>query len=154
NRCKSLTRRGNSVDTSGPRSGVLPQAEEAQPSSPPTGLPEKPAGCWKTLEGRSYVQAVLWLGARLADGLAHAHERGILHRDLKPANVLLTEDGQPLLLDFNLSEDTKLSAGAPAAFIGGTLPYMAPEHLTAFLDRTHGVDARSDLYSLGVILYE
>ena len=45
---------------------------------------------------------------RLADGLAHAHGRGIVHRDLKPANILLTDDGQPMLLDFNLSEDTKL----------------------------------------------
>jgi serine/threonine protein kinase len=59
------------------------------------------------LERMSYVNAVLWIGARLADGLAHAHERGILHRDLKPGNILLTDEGQPMLLDFNLSEDTK-----------------------------------------------
>src|SRR5262249_16059572 len=54
------------------------------------------------LEGRTYVDVILWLGARLAGGLAHAHERGILHCDLKPANVLLADDGQPMLLDFNL----------------------------------------------------
>jgi serine/threonine protein kinase/regulator of sirC expression with transglutaminase-like and TPR domain len=104
-----------------------------------------------TLEGLSYVGAVLWIGARLADGLAHAHARGLLHRDLKPANVLLTDDGQPMLLDFNLAED---AGSAEAASVGGTLPYMAPEQLAAFHGLRHAVDERSDVYSLGVILYE
>jgi serine/threonine protein kinase/regulator of sirC expression with transglutaminase-like and TPR domain len=99
-----------------------------------------------------YVPAVLWLGARVADGLAHAHERGILHRDLKPANILFADDGEPILLDFNLAVDTR--AGAAVALVGGTLPYMAPEHLRAFLKHEAAVDARSDIYALGVILYE
>ncbi len=106
------------------------------------------------LAGLTYVEAVLWLGARLADGLAHAHQRGILHRDLKPANVLLTDDGQPMLLDFNLAQDIKAGSPDVAAGIGGTLPYMAPEHLEAFRGGGALVDARSDLYALGVILYE
>ena len=92
------------------------------------------------------------MASRLADGLAHAHERGILHRDLKPANILMTDEGQPMLLDFNLSEDSEVRPGAAAA-VGGTLPYMAPEHLEA-LRGGASPDARSDLYSLGVILYE
>jgi serine/threonine protein kinase/Flp pilus assembly protein TadD len=108
---------------------------------------------WKQLEAYSYVQAVLWMASRLSDGLAHAHERGILHRDLKPANILLTDDGQPMLLDFNLSQDTKAPSDSPA-FVGGTLPYMAPEHLRAFQQSALAQDARSDLYSLGVILFE
>jgi serine/threonine protein kinase/Flp pilus assembly protein TadD len=131
-------------------------------SFPPPPLPEvstpdvapEPAASLKGLAGLTYVQAVLRIAARLADGLAHAHERGILHRDLKPANVLLTDDGQPVLLDFNLSEDTKPRSGAPAALVGGTLPYMAPEQLVAFRRRTRPADARGDLYSLGVILFE
>ena len=90
----------------------------------------------------------------MADGLAHAHERGILHRDLKPANILLGDDGEPLLLDFNLAADTKLRGPASAALIGGTLPYMAPEHLQALRGEDRTLDARSDLYSLGVILFE
>jgi serine/threonine protein kinase len=116
--------------------------------------PIHPAGTLQMLEGLTFVQAVVWLAARLADGLAHAHERGIVHRDLKPANILLTEEGQPMLLDFNLSEDTKLRGGTPAALGGGTLPYMAPEQLDALQGGKGPVDARSDLYALGVILYE
>ena len=106
------------------------------------------------LRGLGYVEAVLWMAARLADGLAHAHERGILHRDLKPANILLGDDGEPLLLDFNLAADTKLRGPASAALIGGTLPYMAPEHLRALRGEDCPLDARCDLYSLGVILFE
>src|SRR5207249_109242 len=104
--------------------------------------------------GLSYVEAVLWIGARLADGLAHAHDRGVIHRDLKPANILLTDDGQPMLLDFNLSDDARLQGSPAAAGMGGTLPYMSPEQLRAFVDRTRSLDARTDLYALGVILYE
>jgi tetratricopeptide (TPR) repeat protein len=106
------------------------------------------------LSGLSYVHAVLWLVARLADGLAHAHDRGILHCDLKPANILLGDDGEPLLLDFNLAADTKLHSHAAAALIGGTLPYMAPEHLQALKGSGRGPDVQSDIYSLGAILFE
>jgi serine/threonine protein kinase/predicted Zn-dependent protease len=102
----------------------------------------------------THVQAVLWIASRVAHGLAHAHGQGILHRDLKPANILLTDEGQPMLLDFNLSSDTKLRNNASAALLGGTLPYMAPEHLEAYQGAPCSVDARSDLYALGVILYE
>ena len=82
----------------------------------------------------------------------HAH--GILHNDLKPANVLLTDDGQPMLLDFGVSEDLKVRATAPGATVGGTLPYMSPEHLRSVRDRTPATDARSDVYALGIILFE
>ncbi|HEV2948163.1 MAG TPA: protein kinase [Gemmataceae bacterium] len=106
------------------------------------------------LQSLSYVDAVLWMGARLADGLAHAHERGILHRDLKPANILITDEGQPMLLDFNLAHDTKVRSKASVALLGGTLPYMAPEQLSAYRDETVAENCNSDVYSLGIILYE
>lgn len=84
-------------------------------------------------------------------GLAQAHERGIIHRDLKPANILISDDGEPLLLDFNLAAEQS----GHVARLGGTLPYMAPEQLTHFQGSSSGeVDARSDIYSLGVVLYE
>ena len=106
------------------------------------------------LKCMSYSNAVVWIGAQLAAGLAHAHGRGIFHRDLKPANVLLTDDGVPMLLDFNLAADTKARAELTAASMGGTLPYMAPEQLSAFSRQGGKLDARSDIFSLGVVLYE
>jgi len=123
-----------------------------------SGAAPAPAGGaadgWARLEGLTYVEAVLWLAAQLADGLAHAHDRGIVHRDLKPANVLLTDDGRPMLLDFNLAEDSKLRGSPEGARMGGTLPYMDPEQMEAFRSRSGVVDGRCDLFALGVILYE
>jgi serine/threonine protein kinase/Tfp pilus assembly protein PilF len=132
-----------------PVSVVSPSARAAVPAAEVRATQEL-----KRLEGLTYVESILWIGARLADGLTHAHDRGILHRDLKPANVLVTDDGQPMLLDFNLSEDTAKQTDVLTAHVGGTLPYMAPEHLEAFGGTWCEVDARSDIYSLGVILYE
>jgi serine/threonine protein kinase/Flp pilus assembly protein TadD len=110
------------------------------------------------LEGLSYLQLSAWLGAGLADGLHHAHQRGILHRDIKPSNILIAADGQPLLLDFNLSADVKDPAAVHHATMGGTVAYMAPEHLRAMASRdpalARRVDRRSDIYSLGMVLYE
>jgi serine/threonine protein kinase/Flp pilus assembly protein TadD len=103
-----------------------------------------------------YVKAVAWIGARLAEGLQHAHQRGVLHRDIKPQNILLGGDGQPMLLDFNLAQDDH--GGHDSSSLGGTVAYMAPEHLRAVAARdpalARKVDRRSDLYSLGMVLYE
>jgi len=163
------------VSTLWNRKNLTRQMTETNGSDQPPRIPcpelatEVPAGCatlpsvgqpqgtaiLEMLQGLSFVQAVLWIASRLADGLGHAHERGILHRDLKPANVLLTDEGQPMLLDFSVAEDTKLRREAiTAGQLGGTLSYMAPEHLEAFQGAKRTVDARSDLYALGVMLYE
>ncbi|MFL5344481.1 MAG: protein kinase domain-containing protein [Hyalangium sp.] len=94
---------------------------------------------------------VLSLGVGLARGLAAAHRQGVLHRDLKPSNVLVTPEGEVKLLDFGLAE--RFEAGkeleSNSSLIVGTVPYMAPELL-----RSAPATARSDLYSLGLILHE
>jgi serine/threonine protein kinase/predicted Zn-dependent protease len=147
-RGKAAASGGSERAESARKDAVTPLADK------PPVAPAAVAPAQRPKSGMTYVDAVLALAARLADGLAHAHERGILHRDLKPANVLLSDDGQPLLLDFNLSEDTKLRGALAPALIGGTLAYMAPEHLEAFHAGRRCSDPRSDLYSLGVILFE
>ena len=104
----------------------------------------------------SWPHLICWLGARLAEALDHAHRRGILHRDIKPANILLTADGSPQLADFNVGSSDK-SLGAEVMF-GGSLGYMAPEHLDAINPSSprgaESVDGRADLYSLAVTLWE
>jgi tetratricopeptide (TPR) repeat protein len=125
---------------------------------PDDGLPSR-----QFLRGANGIQAAVWIAARLAEGLDHAHSRGLLHRDLKPANVLIAADGTPMLLDFNLAvaADPGQEPGAEGfgrALLGGTLPYMSPEHLLA-LDPDgstppEAVDERSDLYAMGLILFE
>src|SRR5207302_755830 len=79
-----------------------------------------------------------------------------LHRDIKPSNILLAADGQPMLLDFNLAQDAT-QAGANTV-IGGTIAYMAPEHLRAMKAQREVagrcVDHSADIYSLGMVLFE
>ncbi len=81
----------------------------------------------------------------------------MLHRDIKPSNVLVTSDGMPMLLDFNLAREPVLEDGtaADSATLGGTIDYMAPEHLKALAEpSSDAVDGRADIYGLGVVLYE
>ncbi|MFI5178598.1 MAG: serine/threonine-protein kinase, partial [Vicinamibacterales bacterium] len=95
------------------------------------------------------------LAAKVCDAVQHAHERGVIHRDLKPANVLVAEDGQPKVLDFGIARasglDLQLSTIQTLhGQLVGTLAYMSPEQLRA---RPDEIDARSDVYALGVLIY-
>lgn len=102
-------------------------------------------------QSTSYVHACVAICRQIAEGLRHAHKQGIAHRDLKPANVLLASDGTVMLLDFNLSDE--LESENALSFVGGTLPYAAPEHLQSILSGERA-GHQSDLYSMGVVLYE
>ncbi len=96
-------------------------------------------------------QLAVCLFLRLSDAIAHSHARGILHNDLKPSNVLIRNDGEPALLDFNLSQDLYTD---PTPRVGGTLPYMAPEVYRAMMGQKVTPGVTADLYSLGVMLFQ
>ena len=100
------------------------------------------------LDSRTFL---LWFARHIAAALAHAHERGIVHGDLKPANILLRNDGEPALIDFNLAKDSEVPA---PDWAGGTLPYMSPEQLQMMLGKRFQTSATADVFSLGIILFE
>jgi hypothetical protein len=113
----------------------------------------KPSSFHRILRNGPYIEGIIYLAIQLAEALEYTHSCGICHGDLKPSNVLLSLEGHPLLLDFNLSVERQFTSSR----IGGTLPYMAPEQLEPIADvESDGVvrtDPQTDIFSLGVILY-
>lgn len=105
------------------------------------------------------IEVVVAIGIQVADALCYAHNQkillygksynGIIHRDLKPANIMLSSSGIVKLLDFGIARPSEVGLHTIAGNIVGTLPYLSPEQLD-----NRGIDYRSDIYSLGTILYE
>ncbi len=109
---------------------------------PPQGLPgENPRDA-------SYWDSVARLGLQIADALRYAHAKGTLHRDIKPANLIVDSQGVVWVADFGLAKALEHESVSGSGDIVGTLAYMAPEQLRGLADR------RSDIYSLGLTLYE
>ncbi len=131
-----------------------------------TGEGAQPYFVMEYVRGRSLIEYAqgsqlgtrqrLELLAKICDAVQHAHQKGIIHRDLKPGNILVTEEGQPKILDFGVARatDADIQATTIQTDVGqlvGTIPYMSPEQAGG--DVTE-LDTRSDVYALGVLGYE
>ena len=99
-----------------------------------------------------YLEAVSELCARVAEALQYAHERRVVHRDIKPGNLIFGANGHPVVVDFGLARDETLGKLTRSEAVLGTLHYMSPEQ--ARVSKSPTVDHRTDIYSLGVVLYE
>jgi serine/threonine-protein kinase len=99
--------------------------------------------------GRLSIDSAVSLVLAVAEGLAYAHGQGIVHRDLKPANILLTDDLIPKISDFGIAKLTQSSGLTEVGAVLGSPPYMSPEQCSG-----GAVDARADVYALGITLYE
>ena len=145
-------------------------AQIYEAGSADTGFGPQPYFAMELIQGlplREYAEAHqldargrLALMVRICEAVQHAHQRGLIHRDLKPANILVDETGQPKILDFGVArltledgqaEDGQRTLETALGQIVGTLAYMSPEQVSG--DPLE-LDTRSDVYSLGVILYE
>ena len=99
---------------------------------------------------RGPIAAAVDLITKITDALAYAHQRSIVHHDLKPENILVANDGQPILLDFNLAASMH---DRTSEITGGTLPYMSAQHLRS-LNTNSPALASDDVFSVGVLLYQ
>lgn len=118
--------------------GRLGSGSQEDTSVPPIGAPE-------------HYKVVASMIKGVAEALEHAHQRGIVHRDVKPSNLLLTQQNALKVVDFGLARDESQGAITLTGELAGTPQYMSPEQVRL---RNHLVDHRTDIYSLGVVMYE
>jgi serine/threonine protein kinase len=124
------------------------------PVSPPAGTATPPVGALSTLlsaRGLEFFRVVTQLGVQAAEALDYAHQLGVVHRDIKPANLLVDSAGRLWVTDFGLARCRSDPDLTRSGDVVGTLRYMSPEQA---LSRRALIDHRSDVYSLGVTLYE
>lgn len=137
--------------------GQFGQAREGEPAAPEVSDALAPAAAEPRVPeaqeslghlGAPYWRSVAAIGMQVADALHYAHQHQTLHRDIKPANLLLDAQGVVWITDFGLAKAMDDASHSQASTLAGTLRYMAPEQFSGHLD------TRSDLYSLGLTLYE
>ncbi len=141
-------------DRDGRRSPDPASAGRGSPDPAPSateGLQGKPTSSHDSTRSRAYFRTVANLGMQAAEALEHAHSLGIIHRDIKPANLLVDVRGNLWITDFGLARMQADTGLTMTGDVIGTLRYMSPEQAMA---KRAVVDHRTDIYSLGVTLYE
>ncbi len=131
--------------------GIIDYGEHE--GSPYLVMPYLPGGTLKQFFGKAMpIEKAAALLDPVADALAFAHQKGIVHRDVKPANILITEGGKPMLTDFGIAR--LLESGDGATLTGTGLGVGTPEYMSPEQGMGREVDGRTDIYSLGVVLFE
>ena len=103
----------------------------------------------KVREGQLSVANALDIAAQVADGLAFAHEHGVIHRDIKPANIMLVSEGRAKIMDFGIARVRMSDVKTQTGSVLGSPKYMSPEQVTG-----QRIDHRADIFALGVVMYE
>lgn len=122
------------------------EGKTTETDSDPLGRDTAESLAW----GQTWIECVARIVLDIADALQHAHEHGIVHRDVNPSNILVRTDGRAQLFDLGLAHRGDLPTLTRTGDFAGTPSYMAPEQIRGH----HGIDARTDVYGLGVTLYE
>jgi serine/threonine protein kinase len=125
--------------------------EMTHTADPDAARERKEALARKAIQKTAHIRAVIELVAQAAEALHYAHQHGIVHRDIKPSNLLVDQQGKLWITDFGLAQVSGFSGLTCTGDVLGTLKYMSPEQASG---KTHWVDLRSDIYSLGITMYE
>ena len=128
-----------------------PHDEPDSSNDPAETVARASASTLGTLRGRDYFRRVAEIGKDAGEALQYAHEMGVIHRDIKPSNLMIDSEGTLLLTDFGLAMTQNADGLTMTGDLIGTLRYMSPEQAAG---RREAIDHRTDIYSLGITLYE